>query len=310
MGKTYLKGYLMSQICEDIAKRNESLKLIKTLDEFYGEILGYLKEEFSVNDIEITLLDTKDGSEEILYKSAGLLEESENSVFELIQSENTKIKVIIAMDDPSFVRKNRFFMNLALQAFSQTLYNKLLKDTLADLTLIDNVTGLYNRHYLDNYSNKILSLSHREGNKVGFLKIGIDQFKAVIDEFDYAIGDKVLKALADTLKDTVRSSDIVVKIDGDEFLVILMNVINEDNAIMISDKIIKSFSEKEVIVNDQTNQTLKKTICGGITMFPDDASEIDELLRKSDIALYEARNLGRSKTFKFTEEDTNTIDFF
>lgn len=300
----------MSQICEAIAKQNENLKLVKTLEEIYQEILDYLKHEYHVNDIEITLIDIKNNSEEILYKSAGILKEEENTVFELIQSEQTKIKVIIATEDAEFMNKNKFIMNLALQAFSQTLYNKLLKDTLKDLTLIDNVTGLYNRHYLDNYANKILSLSNREQKKIAFLKIGIDQFKAVIDEFDYSVGDRVLKVLADTLKETVRTSDIVVKIDADEFLVILMNVINTDNAIMISDKIINNFSKEKVVVNDETKQALMKTICSGISIFPDDASNIDDIIRKSDIALYEARNLGRSKSFKFSEEDTNTIDFF
>lgn len=300
----------MSQICEAIAKQNENLKLVKTLEEIYQEILDYLKHEYHVNDIEITLIDIKNNSEEILYKSAGILKEEENTVFELIQSEQTKIKVIIATEDTEFMNKNKFIMNLALQAFSQTLYNKLLKDTLKDLTLIDNVTGLYNRHYLDNYANKILSLSNREQKKIAFLKIGIDQFKAVIDEFDYSVGDRVLKVLADTLKETVRTSDIVVKIDADEFLVILMNVINTDNAIMISDKIINNFSKEKVVVNDETKQALMKTICSGISIFPDDASNIDDIIRKSDIALYEARNLGRSKSFKFSEEDTNTIDFF
>ena len=89
-----------------------------------------------------------------------------------------------------------------------------------------------------------------------------------------------------------------------------MNVINSDNAMMISEKIIKNFSEQKVVVNEQTKQALMKTICSGISIFPDDASNIDDIIRKSDIALYEARNLGRSKSFKFTEEETNTIDFF
>ena len=207
----------MSQICEVIAKQNDNLKLVKTLDEIYQEILDYLKNDYHVDDIEITLIDLDNNDEEILYKSSGILDEKENFVFELIQSEHTKINVIVATEDKDFMNNNRFIMNLALQAFSQTLYNKLLKGRLKDLTLIDNVTGLYNRQYLDNYADNILSLSNREQKKVGFLKIGIDQFKAVIDEFDYQVGDKVLKALADTLKETVRSSDIIVKIDGDEF---------------------------------------------------------------------------------------------
>ncbi|MGM0520185.1 MAG: GGDEF domain-containing protein [Campylobacterota bacterium] len=300
----------MSEFYETIAKKNDSLKLVKTFDEFYDEILNYLKGKFKVKDIEIILIDNEERNQQILYKSTNELIDEENIVFELIQSNTTTIKIIIAIDDYEFLKDNRFVINLALQAFSQTLYNRLLKDTLKDISLVDNVTGLYNRHYLDNYADKILSLSSRENKKVAFLKIAVDQFKAVIDEFDYTVGDKVLIALAQILRDSVRSSDIVVKIDSDEFLVILLNVVSSENAMMISEKIIERFSEQQVVVNEKTNQILKKTICSGVSIYPDDATDIDEIIRKSDIALYEARNLGRSKTFKFSQEDTNTIDFF
>ena len=301
----------MSQVCENIVNENENLKLVKTLEEFYVDVLEYLNTKFNVNDIEITLLDTsEEDHEEILYKSSSKLTEDENCVFELIQSEYTKIRVIIASNDDKHIKENRFVINLALQAFSQTLYNKLLKNTLKDLSLIDPLTGLYNRHYLENYSEKLLSLSIREKNTLGFLKIGIDQFKAVIDEFDYNIGDKVLIALANILKETVRTSDIILRIDSDEFLVILMNIQDKENTSMIAQKIIDRFAKEEVLVNENTKQTLKKTICCGISIFPDDASSMDEIFRKSDIALYEAKNKGRSQFFMYTQEDTNTIDLF
>jgi diguanylate cyclase (GGDEF)-like protein len=93
-------------------------------------------------------------------------------------------------------------------------------------------------------------------------------------------------------------------------LVILLNIVNEENAILIGQKLINNFSKKEVITNEQTKQTLKKTICSGISIYPDNATTLDEIIKKSDIALYEARNRGRSQVFIFKEEDMNTIDFF
>lgn len=300
----------MSEVCEIIAKQNLNLKNTKSIEDTCNTILEYLKLEFKITDIIISVIRVDERSEEIIFASVKNIDVEEHNIFELIQNENTKIKVICAYEDESYLIENRCVLDLALQVFSQTIFIRLLNETLNDLTLIDNVTGLYNRHYLDNYAGNILNISNRESKKVAFLKIGIDQFKAVIDEFDYNVGDKVLKALADILKTTVRSSDIVVKIDGDEFLVILMNIINSDNAIMISEKIINNFSEEKVLVNKQTEQVLKKTICAGITVFPDDALEIDDIIRKTDIALYEAKNLGRSKSFKYIEEDANSIDFF
>jgi len=185
-----------------------------------------------------------------------------------------------------------------------------MEKTLNEMSLVDHVTGSYNRCYLNNYVGNLLSLSNREQKKIAFIKIGIDQFKAVIDEFDYEIGDKVLKVLAQTLKNSVRESDLVIKISNDEFLVILLNIINENNAILIAEKLINNFSKEKVVINEETKQTLMKTICGGISIYPDDATTIDEIIKKSDIALYEARNRGRGQVFLFNEEDTNKIDFF
>ena len=176
--------------------------------------------------------------------------------------------------------------------------------------MVDHLTGSYNRSYLDNYAHNLLSTSNREQKKIAFVKVGIDQFKAVIDEFDYEVGDKVLKSLANTLKATIRDSDLVVKISNDEFLVILLNIINESNAIIISEKLIDNFSKEKIIVNNETKQALMKTICSGISIYPDNATSIEEIIKKSDIALYEAKNRGRSQVYLFSEDDTNKIDFF
>lgn len=199
---------------------------------------------------------------------------------------------------------------MALQVFSQSLYSKYIEKAINNLTLIDPITGSYNRNYLNNYVRNLLSLSTREDKKIAFVKIGIDHFKAVIDEFDYEMGDKVLKALADSLKNSLRESDIVIKISNDEFLVILLNILSDTNAVMIAEKLISNFSNEKVLVNEDSQQVLMKTICGGISIFPDNATTIDEIIKKSDIALYEARNKGRNKVFLFNDEETNKIELF
>ena len=78
---------------------------------------------------------------------------------------------------------------------------------------------------------------------------------------------------------------------------------------MVADKIINNFKEVTVVVNEETKQTLKKTICTGISIYPDDAEHLEEIFRSSDIALYEARNKGRSQLFKFKKDD-DTIELF
>jgi len=301
----------MSKFCTNIINKNEELKQLKSLDEIYNDIYYYLKENYDVNQLQIYL--EKDDECETLYTNSDKLNYDHTIRLEYTQNDQINLIFLILTDDENkknIINENIADIKIILQVFSQSLYNKFLEKSLNEMSLIDSVTGSYNRSYLDNYAPKILSISNREQKKIAFLKVGIDQFKAVIDEFDYTVGDKVLKALSDTLKHTVRTSDIVIKIDGDEFLVILMNIINEDNATMISEKLINNFSERKVVVNERTEQTLMKTICSGISIYPDDASCIDEIIKKADIALYEARNKGRSTSFIFSQKDTNTIDFF
>lgn len=301
----------MNFSCESIINENEKLKL-SDLDKSCLNIFDYLKLHHHINFLQIDIIKNNLTDNLFIHKDTDVEDYLINSL-EFKQNCNTTITFyFLSKDEDNYnVIKNELPMvQMSLLIFSQSLFNKYMEKTLNEMSLIDQVTGSYNRCYLDNYANNLLSISNREQKKIAFVKVGIDQFRAVIDEFDYEIGDKVLKALAVTLKDSVRESDLVIKISDDEFLVILLNIINENNAILISQKLINNFSKKEVVINEQTKQTLMKTICGGISIYPDNATTVDEIIKRSDIALYEARNRGRSQVFMFSEEDTNKIDFF
>jgi diguanylate cyclase (GGDEF)-like protein len=300
----------MQLSCEKIIIENEKLKLTD-LEKSCLNIYEYLKLHHHVDLLTIDIK-KNDLLENIFSHDNGKFEYFTNT---LSFKENATTDIIfnlLSQEKESFIKIKNELPNIkmCLQIFSQSLFNKYMERTLEEISLIDHLTGSYNRNYLDNYAHNLLSLSNREQKKIAFVKIGIDQFKAVIDEFDYEAGDKVLKSLATTLKQSVRDSDLVVKISDDEFLVILLNIINESNAIVISEKLINNFSKEKVIVNEETKQSLMKTICSGISIYPDNASTIEEIIKKSDIALYEARNRGRSQVYMFNEEDTNKIDFF
>lgn len=301
----------MSYSCELIMNENDKLK-VSDLDKSALNIFEYLKIHHDVQAIKINIL-KQDGDEENIFS---LFDLDKNYLeFSLDFPQNIDTKVIFVFLVINENEKNKLIeqsdkIKISLNIFSQSLYNKYIEKAIKDLSLIDSVTGTYNRTYLNNYVSNLLSLSNREQKKVAFIKIGIDQFKAIIDEFDYEIGDKVLKALANSLKNSIRESDIVIKISNDEFLVILLNILSNTNAIMIAEKLINNFSKESVVVEEDTKQILMKTICGGISIFPDNATTIDEIIKKSDIALYEARNRGRGKVFLFNDKETNKIDLF
>ena len=300
----------MNFSCETIINENEKLKLTD-LEKSCLNIFDYLKLHHNINFLQIDI--KKNDDIQNLFLCTNKNEDYLVNTLEFQQNCDTVIIFhFLSKDEEDYesVKSHLASIQMSLLIFSQSLFNKYMEKTLNEMSLVDHLTGSYNRCYLDNYATNLLSLSNREQKKIAFVKVGIDQFKAVIDEFDYEVGDKVLKALAKTLKESVRESDLVIKISNDEFLVILLNIINENNAILIAQKLINNFSKQEVIINEQTKQTLMKTICSGISIYPDNAATIDEIIKKSDIALYEARNRGRSQVFMFSEEDTNKIDFF
>ena len=300
----------MNLSCEKIILENEKLKLTD-LEKSCLNIYEYLKLHHHVNFLSIDIR-KNDLIENIFAHNNGDIKYFTNT---LSFKENTFTDIIFnflseTIENFEIIKNDLKTINMALQIFSQSLFNKYMEKILKETSLVDHLTGSYNRSYLDNYAHNLLSISNREQKKIAFVKVGIDQFKAVIDEFDYEVGDKVLKSLANTLKATIRDSDLVVKISNDEFLVILLNIINESNAIIISEKLIDNFSKEKIIVNNETKQALMKTICSGISIYPDNATSIEEIIKKSDIALYEAKNRGRSQVYLFSEDDTNKIDFF
>jgi diguanylate cyclase (GGDEF)-like protein len=301
----------LNPTCENIIKINEELKLLNKLEDIYLTIFKRLKAEYNISELEI-LLKTIDKTES-LFKSSEIIYDDFLNSLKYIENESTQIYFLVyskTKENNDLIIKELPKLKLALEFYSSSLYNKYLENSIHELSIVDSITGAFNRSYLDVYVDNILSISNREQKKVGFLKVGVDQFKAVIDEFDYTIGDKVLIELTSTLKESVRISDIVIKMSEDEFLVILLNVINENNATIVTDKLINNFSQRKVLIDEDTKQTLKKTICVGMSIFPDDATNIDDAIKKADIALYEARNIGRSKLYKYSEESVNAIDFF
>lgn len=302
-----MKYKLNSYSFQMIIALNDHIKTLKKLDDIFSYLSSYLNKDFGINKFEASINHRK------IYSNVTEIENNKAESLFIKLNENDELEITFYYDSSLEQEKIESSVEVIKTTFnliSQTIYNKYLTYQLKEFSLKDSLTGLYNRQYIDEYLKTILPLSNREKKKIAFLKIGIDHFKAVIDEFDYSIGDKVLQELAVSLKNSVRSSDVVARIDSDEFLVVLHNVDSEENTIKVAQKIIENFKKKKVIVNNITNQTLMKTICAGISMFPDDASKIEEIFRSSDIALYEAKNRGRSQFFKFKKEETNTIELF
>ena len=300
----------MNKSCEEVLAKSQQLRLLG-LDDYSLNIFNYLNKNYQINFLKIYI--KKQNDIENLFDNS---KENENYLFNTLKfKQSNEYEVIFSLlfttqKEFEDIKNRQDFIKLALEIFSQSLFSKYLEKVIEDISIIDTLTGNYNRHYLYHYIEPLFSLSNRKQEKIAFLRISIDHFKAVIDEFNYKVGDKVIKVLSKTIKSSIRDSDTVIRMTNDGHLIILPNITNSDNAVLVANKLIAKFSKEKIIVNENTKQTLMKTICVGITIYPDDGIDIDTIIRKSDIALYEAKNMGRSTVFVFNEEETNKVELF
>ena len=126
----------------------------------------------------------------------------------------------------------------------------------------------------------------------------LDFFKQTNDVYGHDVGDQVLKEAANIIKKNVRSSDIVIRYGGEEFLVLLTDTKPEDS-VTVAEKIRERIEETKVKI---TGGFIQKTISIGVSEFPADTQNFWEAIKYADVALYKAKERGRNKVLKFIEE--------
>ena len=165
----------------------------------------------------------------------------------------------------------------------------------------DDLTGLPNRFLFKERLLQEISFAQRQNYSLALLFIDLDRFKIVNDSFGHSAGDKLLVEAGKRLRDCVRKSDLVSRLGGDEFAVILTEVKGAGRVTPIAENLIRTFSEPFIIEQQQTH--LSASI--GITIFPTDGSDSEDLLKKADTAMYRAKDKGRN-CFVYFEEQMNS----
>ncbi len=186
------------------------------------------------------------------------------------------------------------------EAAKPMIESKLLMEILRESSLKDALTGLYNRKFLEEYIDKATKQATRSNVSYGILMLDIDYFKMVNDTYGHDVGDLIIKGLSDTLRENTRDSDLAIRFGGEEFIIMLYNS-DHYGAMMVADKIRKSFEKRSFNVG---KEQLTKTVSIGVCMFPDDAQSLWKAIKYADIALYKAKNGGRNRVERFDESMT------
>jgi len=162
----------------------------------------------------------------------------------------------------------------------------------------DTVTGLPNRYSLDERLAQALKHAHRSKSKLAVIFIDLDHFKHINDSMGHLAGDNVLKEISNRLKvATRRDADVIARLGGDEFVIILTELENSTVAALIATTIISSVSQPFII----DGLELHTSASLGISVFPDDADNKQDLMKNADLAMYHSKELGRNQ-FQFFNE--------
>ncbi|RPA59304.1 diguanylate cyclase [Shewanella frigidimarina] len=168
---------------------------------------------------------------------------------------------------------------------------KLMEQQLHYIAGHDPLTELPNRALLFGRLQTSLGLARREGSHLSLLFIDIDGFKHVNDSYGHLVGDKLLKNIAQRLRDCVRKSDTVGRFGGDEFVVVLNGIDSFDNVLVITENI-RAQLEKTYQFDD-LNLQLSPSI--GVARYPENGDDEQQLLQYADQAMYRAKNAGGNR---------------
>ena len=199
----------------------------------------------------------------------------------------------------------------ASQAFADLVTQK---QELHQLAFYDSLTGLPNRQYLMKDLHRFLAMAKRSEYQAAMLFIDLDRFKRINDTMGHSYGDKLLRKVANRLQTNLRDSDVFARKEfddenkatqlssfgGDEFTIFLSRLNNPNEAMLVAERVIRSFSTPFQL--EQYEVVITPSI--GISVFPNDGENVETLLKNADTAMYFAKQSGRC-CYKFYQDSMN-----
>lgn len=183
--------------------------------------------------------------------------------------------------------------------FNDITVQKKLEAEIRHLANHDHLTGLPNRAYVQIALEQAAVAAKRDNSSIALLFLDLDNFKVINDTFGHAIGDELLIQVGERLKECVRESDLVARLGGDEFLVLMLNHLTLEGVETVARKIIDHLSHPFALEGNHL-------ICPpsiGISIYPKDTGDMQQLMKNADIAMYQVKKSGRG-SFRFFTHDS------
>lgn len=177
---------------------------------------------------------------------------------------------------------------------------KLIEEQMFNIATHDYLTGINNRRKFHTELDREIAIAQRSGKSMGLLYIDLDQFKAVNDTSGHQAGDQLLIEVTQSLQGIIRETDILSRTGGDEFTLIIPNA-DSEGIENLAGKINQGLKALNFVVEDKR---FKIGASIGIAVFPEHGANAEELLSNADIAMYQAKQMGRGVHHMFSVDDT------
>ena len=188
--------------------------------------------------------------------------------------------------------------------FQDITERRALENELRQQSVTDHLTGLLNRNGFKGALHAALERARRSGAHAALMFIDLDHFKRINDSLGHDVGDRLLKAVSQRLKEQVRAYDVVSRIGGDEFTVVLGDLEQPDDAAAVARKILQALRLPFAVVEDM-RVFVSASI--GIASYPACGDDIVTLMKSADVAMYQAKRSGRN-LYAFYRPDMNPVD--
>ena len=199
------------------------------------------------------------------------------------------------------LRINRDGRELLIGTGVDITERKRTEQQINQLAFYDPLTHLPNRRLLLEHISRGIDTCKRSSKQLAVLMLDLDKFKPINDNFGHSAGDVLLKLVAERLKASVRANDLVVRLGGDEFVILIEEIDSLENLSWTANRIIDNLSQP-FLIEDHKFVHIGTSI--GVSIYPDQATNTEELLDQADTALYAAKNQGRGCFTYFSEDMT------
>ena len=211
--------------------------------------------------------------------------------------------VIYSEERPFWLPEEQDLIDTIASDLGRWIEQKQTKQRIIQMATHDGLTGLPNRYLLQDRIKQVLAHDRRTNEQAAVLFVDLDRFKSINDSQGHAIGDLLLQEVATRLTTIIRSDDTVARHGGDEFIILLQNITDSQEAKVVAQKILNELIQPFHIHGKELH--IGGSI--GIALFPHDGDDVETLLKNSDMAMYHAKKSGRNSYWFFSPEMNKKI---